>query len=136
MEKSRAPTIKLQTINPIGNINPAYSPNPAPISGLGGFAYRGRVLCGAPGHAEVLAFRGAIPAFTLAADAERILQGVVGLAHVETDLGASLHVGIGQPVDDEERPFYPTDFSQGRRQFMLSGIGCELPQELARRHGP
>ncbi len=47
-----------------------------------------------PGHAEVLAFGGAITDFTLAADAECVLQGVVSLTLVEADLGAALHVGI------------------------------------------
>ncbi len=88
------------------------------------------------GHAEVLSFGGAIADFTLAADAESVLQSVMGLALVETDLGAALHVGIEKPVDDEERPFDPSDFPQSDRQFMLPGIGCELPQELAGRYGP
>ncbi len=56
------------------------------------------------GHAEVLAFAGAIAEFALPADAECTLQSVMGLALVEADLGAALHVGIEQPVDDEERP--------------------------------
>lgn len=59
------------------------------------------------GHAEVLAFGGTIADFTLAADAESVLQSVMGLALVQTDLDAALHVGIEQPVDDEERPFDP-----------------------------
>lgn len=49
-----------------------------------------------PGHAEVLAFGGAITDFTLAADSEGVLQGMVSFALVETDLGATLHVGIEQ----------------------------------------
>ncbi|SFA60966.1 hypothetical protein SAMN04487972_13220 [Paracoccus halophilus] len=89
-----------------------------------------------PGHAEVLTFGGTIADFTLAADAQGVLQSVVCLALVQADLGPPLHVGIEQPVDDEERPFDPSDFPQGDRQLVLSGIGCELPQELARRHGP
>ncbi len=35
-----------------------------------------------PGHAEVLAFGGAIADFTLTADAEGVLQGVMGLTLV------------------------------------------------------
>ena len=89
-----------------------------------------------PGHAEVLAFGGAIADFALAADAKGVLQGMMGLTFVEPDLCAALHVGIEQPIDDEERPFDPSDFSQGDRQLVLSGIGGKLPQELARRHGP
>jgi hypothetical protein len=89
-----------------------------------------------PGHAEVLAFGGAITDFTLAADTECVLQSVVRLTLVEADLGAALHVGIEQPVDDEARPFDPSYFPQRHRQLVLSGIGCELPQQLAGRHGP
>ena len=72
----------------------------------------------------------------MAADAECVLQGVVSLTLVEADLGAALHVGIEQPVDDEERPFDPSYFPQSDRQLVLSGIGGKLPQELAGRHGP
>ena len=60
----------------------------------------------------------------------------MGLTLVEADLGAALHVGIEEPVDDKERPFDPSDFPQGDRQFMLPWVGRELPQELAGRHGP
>ena len=88
-----------------------------------------------PGHAEVLGFGGAVPDLALAADAESVLQRVVGFALVQADLGAALHAGIKQPVDDEERPFDPSDFPQGDRQFMLPRVGRELPQELARRDG-
>ena len=75
-----------------------------------------------PCHAEVLAFGGAITDFTLAADAEGVLQGMMGLALVQADLGASLHVGFEQPVDDEERPFDPSDFPQCHGQLMLSWV--------------
>ena len=47
-----------------------------------------------PGHAEVLGFGGAVPDLALAADAESVLQRVVGFALVQADLGAALHVGI------------------------------------------
>jgi hypothetical protein len=63
-------------------------------------------------HAEVLPFGGPVANFTLAADAEGVLEGMMGLAFVEPDLGAALHVGIEQPVDDEERPFYLLIFTQ------------------------
>ena len=80
------------------------------------------------GHAEVLAFGSSIPDFTLAPDAKSAFQCVVCLAFVQADLGAALHVGIEQPIDDEERPFYPPDFAQGHRQFVLARVGRELPQ--------
>jgi hypothetical protein len=35
----------------------------------------------------------------LAANAQSVFQGVMGLALVETDLDTALHVGIEQPVD-------------------------------------
>lgn len=63
-----------------------------------------------PGHAEVLAFGCPVADFALAADAQGILEGVMGLTLVETDLCAALHVGIEQPVDDEKCPLDPSDF--------------------------
>ena len=68
-----------------------------------------------PGHAEVLAFDGSVADFALATDTEGVLQSMMGLALVEADLGATLHVGVEQPVDDEERPFHPSYFPQGYR---------------------
>lgn len=35
-------------------------------------------------------------------------EGFRGAGH---DLGAALHVGVQQPVDDEQRPFDPSDFT-------------------------
>ena len=64
-----------------------------------------------PGHAEVLSFDGPITDFALAATAQSVFQGVMGLALVETDLDTALHVGIEQPVDDEERALDATDFT-------------------------
>ncbi len=78
-------------------------------------------------HAEVLTFGGAIADFALAADAQGVLEGMMGLALVQTDLSAALHVSVEQPVDDEECPLDPSDFPQRHRQFMLSGVGGELP---------
>ena len=40
-------------------------------------------------HAEVLALGGAVADFALATDAEGVFQGMVGLAFVQTDLGAA-----------------------------------------------
>ncbi len=50
-----------------------------------------------PWHAVVLTFDGPISDFTLATDAKCIFEGMMGLALVETDLGAALHVSIKQP---------------------------------------
>lgn len=45
-------------------------------------------------HAEVLAYCRTIADFTLAVDAESVLQGMAGLAFVPADLGAALHVTV------------------------------------------
>lgn len=79
-------------------------------------------------HAEVLTFGGAIADFALAADAQGVFQGMVGFTFVQADLGAALHVGVEQPVDDEQRPFDPSDFLQGHGQIVLAWVSCELPQ--------
>jgi hypothetical protein len=77
-------------------------------------------------HAEVLTLSGAVADFALATDALVIFQCVMCLAFVQTDLGAALHIGVDQPVDDEQRSFYPSDFFEGFGQLMLAGIGCEF----------
>ena len=59
---------------------------------------------------------------------------MMSLAFVQPDLCAALHVGIEQPVDDKERALDTSDFAQGQGQLVLSGIGSELPQQLARGH--
>ena len=64
-----------------------------------------------PGHAEVLALGCSITDLPLAASAQRILEGVMCFALVQADLGATLHVGVQQPVDNEQRPFDPSDFT-------------------------
>lgn len=61
-----------------------------------------------PGHAKVLTFGGSGTEFALAPDADGILEGVVGLPFVKSDMCAALHVGSEQPVDDEQlRPTRP-----------------------------
>ncbi len=64
------------------------------------------------GHAIVLSLCGAIPDFTLATDAQRVFQGVMGLVFVQADLGPALHVVVEEPLDDEERALDATDFTQ------------------------
>ena len=64
------------------------------------------------GHAVVLPFGGAIPDFTLPPDAQGVLQGVMGLAFVQSDLSPALHVGIEEPFDDEEGPLDTADFAE------------------------
>ena len=63
----------------------------------------------------------------------------MGLALVETNLGAALHVSIKQSIDDEKRAFDATDFTQGKCKLMLAWTGCKLLEQLtgwhdARRH--
>ena len=86
------------------------------------------------GHAVMLSLGGAISDFALPADAQGVLEGVMGLALVQADLGATLHVGIEQPVNDEERTFDPPDLAQGDGQLMLTWISGEFAQKLAGRH--
>ena len=73
-------------------------------------------------HAVVLAFGGAIPDFALAANAKGVFQGVVRLPLIKTNIGTSLHIGIKQPVDDEQRALYAPDFPEGQGEFVLTRI--------------
>ena len=52
---------------------------------------------------------------------------------VQAGVGPALHVGVEQPVDDEERSIDPSDFAESDGQFVLSGIRGELAQQLAGR---
>ena len=74
------------------------------------------------GDPEVLALGCPVADFTLAADPQGILQGVVRLALVQSGIGSLLHVDIQQPVDDEERPFDPSDFPKRNIQVVLTRI--------------
>ena len=56
-----------------------------------------------PGHAVVLALARAVADFALAPDPECVLERVMSLALVQAGVGPALHIGIEQPVDDEER---------------------------------
>lgn len=49
------------------------------------------------GDPVMLALGCSVSDFTLAADAQRILESMVGLALVEADLGTPLHVGVEDP---------------------------------------
>ena len=77
-------------------------------------------------HAEVLTLSGSVADFALAADAQSVFQGMVGLAFVQTDLGPTLHVGVEQLVDNQQRPFNSSDFFEGFGQLVLAGIGCKF----------
>ena len=79
-----------------------------------------------PGHAVVLALAGAVADFALAPDAECVLERVMSPALVRAGVGPALHIGVEQPVDDEERAFDPSDFAESDGQFVLARIGREL----------
>lgn len=55
---------------------------------------------------------------------------------VEADLGAALQIGIQNPVDHKQHALDAADFPQGRREFVLTWIGGEFPQDLAGRNAP
>ena len=57
----------------------------------------------------------------------------MGFTFVEPDLGAALHIGIKQPIDDKECTFDPSDFSKGDSKVMLTRMRGKLFQELAGR---
>ncbi len=75
-----------------------------------------------PGYAVVLALARAVADFALSPDPERVLEGVMSLALVQTGVGPALHVGVEQPVDDEERAFDPSDFPESDGQFVLARL--------------
>ena len=84
--------------------------------------------------AEVLTFSGAIADFALPPDPQCALQSMVGLAFVETYLGATLHLGIEQPFDDKQCPFDPPDFAQRKCQVVLSRSRRQFLEEMTGLH--
>ena len=89
-----------------------------------------------PSHPVVLAFAGTVADFALASDAQGVFQGVMGLAFVQPDMGASAHVRVEHPIDDEERALDAADFAKRRGEIMLARIRSELAQQLARGGSP
>ena len=75
-----------------------------------------------PGHAIVLSLRGSVSDFALATDTEGVFQRMMCLTFVQADLCAALHVGVQQPIDNEQGALNPPDLSQGYGQFVLTGI--------------
>ena len=65
-----------------------------------------------PGHAVVLGLAGAVAEFALSPDVEGVLEGVMTLALVQAGVGLALHIGVEQPVHDEQRSFHPSDFAE------------------------
>ena len=90
-----------------------------------------------PRHAVVLAFAGAVADFALASDAQRVLQGVMGLSFVQPDVGASAHVRVEHPFDHEERALHAADFAQRRGEVVLARIGvARWWNEMGKRRYP
>ena len=83
----------------------------------------------------MLALARAVADFALALDPERVLEYVMSLALVQAGVGSALHIGVKQPVDDEERAFDPADFAESGGRVVPARIGCELSQQWARRKG-
>jgi hypothetical protein len=79
--------------------------------------------------ATMLAFARAIPDFTAPMEADGALQGMMGFAFVEADLGLALQTGVENPVDHEQGSFDTADFPKGKRQFVLARI--PVTQECA-----
>jgi hypothetical protein len=77
----------------------------------------------------MLAFARAIPDFTAPMEADGALQGMMGFAFVEADLGLALQTGVENPVDHEQGSFDTADFPKGKRQFVLARI--PVTQECA-----
>lgn len=62
-------------------------------------------------------FSCAIPDFALASNPKGVLQGVIGFTFVEANVRAALHVGVAQPLHDEQGAFDASDFPRSKRQF-------------------
>lgn len=58
----------------------------------------------------------------------------MGFTFVEANLGSTLHIGIKQPIDDKERSFDPSDFTESDGKIMLAWVGGKLSKELTWRH--
>jgi hypothetical protein len=79
-----------------------------------------------PCHAKVLSFGCKVVEFALVSGTQSILEGVMGFTFVEADPGTALHIGVKQPVDDEQGSLEPSDFPQSGRKLMLPGICCKF----------
>ena len=81
----------------------------------------------------MLGFAGAVADLALAPGPERVLERVMSLALVQAGVGPALHIGVEEPVGDEECTFDPSDFAESDGRFVLAGIGRKLSHQLARR---
>lgn len=67
------------------------------------------------GDPVMLPLGGAVTDFALATNAQRILESVVGLALIETDLGTPLHVRVEDPLHNKECALHPANLPQRNR---------------------
>ncbi|MEM9431849.1 MAG: hypothetical protein AAGA32_20575 [Pseudomonadota bacterium] len=81
----------------------------------------------------LLTFGTAIPEFPLASDRWSVLESVVGLAFVQADWGAALHVCVQQPVDENDCPFRAPNVSECQCQLVLAWTYCQFLKELTGR---
>jgi len=44
----------------------------------------------------------------------------------QTDLGTARHIGVEQPVGDEQRALYAPDFPERQSEFMLTRTSARL----------
>ncbi len=100
---------------------------PVALSSVDGFAEAAGVPADDDGGEEiqardsvVLTLGGAITGLALAAGPQGVLQRVMGLALVEAELRAALHVGIERPVDHEQRTLDATDLAQRRGEIVAT----------------
>ena len=56
----------------------------------------------------------------MASDPEGVHERVVSLPLVQSGVSPALHIGVEQPVNDEERSFDSSDFAEGDGQFVLA----------------
>ena len=82
----------------------------------------------------MLSFYGAIPDFPLPTDSQGALQSMMRLTFIESDLSATLHIGVEQPFDDEQGPLDTPNFAKGDGQIMLPWPRRQFLQGLARLH--
>lgn len=77
-----------------------------------------------------LILTGPVAQFAPAVEEQRPLEGMMGFAFVQSDLGSALEFLIGQPIEDEEGALDAADFAERQGEAVLAGIGRELSQDL------
>lgn len=70
----------------------------------------------------MLPFGGTVADFPLTTDAQGVFESVMCLAFVQPNLRPTLHVGVEQPLNDEERAFDAPNFTKGEGQLVLPWV--------------